>query len=171
MKKTKRVRRRTSRRLLYSLLIPVIAVVIVSIALYLSIFSISSNVRLDGVEVSLIKPRLCECCSQYARYLSNLGARVKIAAVDDIDSVMDRLGIPMELRSCHMSFLEGYIVVGHVPAEAIKKLLSERPDIKGVALPGMPPGSPGMPGTKEKPFVIYSFNSTITIFTMTPPRP
>lgn len=76
MKKTKRVRRRTSRRLLYSLLIPVIAVVIVSIALYLSIFSISSNVRLDGVEVSLIKPRLCECCSQYARYLSNLGAGV-----------------------------------------------------------------------------------------------
>jgi hypothetical protein len=65
-------------------------------------------------------------------------------------------GIPMELRSCHVSIVEGYVVVGHVPADAIKKLLSERPNIKGISLPGMPLGSPGMPGTKEKPFVIYS---------------
>jgi hypothetical protein len=164
MRRTRRAGRRTSRRLLYSLLIPVIAVVIVSIALYLSIFSISSNVRLDGVEVSLIKPRLCECCSQYARYLSNLGARVKIAIVDDIDSVMDRLGIPIDLRACHVSIVEGYVVVGHVPADAIKKLLSERPNIKGISLPGMPSGSPGMPGAKEKPFAIYSFNGSINLF-------
>ncbi|MEM2204028.1 MAG: hypothetical protein QXI22_06700, partial [Sulfolobales archaeon] len=107
MKRTRRVGRRTSRRLLYSLLIPVIAAAIISIALHISISSISSDARIrhDGVEISLIKPRLCECCSQYARYLSNLGARVEIAIVDDIDSVMDRLGIPMELRSCHVSIV------------------------------------------------------------------
>jgi hypothetical protein len=51
-----------------------------------------------------------------------------------------------------------------VPADAIKKLLSERPNIRGISLPGMPPGSPGMPGTKEKPFVIYSFNGSIDLF-------
>jgi hypothetical protein len=90
--------------------------------------------------------------------------RVEVAIVDDIDSVMDRLGIPMELRSCHVSIVEGYVVVGHVPAEAIKKLLSERPNIKGISLPGMPPGSPGMPGTKEKPFTIYSIEDRINIY-------
>jgi hypothetical protein len=126
------------------------------IAVYMALGMWNRDNDLDGLSIALYKSPQCECCTRYAGYLSSLGAEVSIVNVGDIDALMERLGIPMELRSCHVSIVEGYVVVGHVPADAIKKLLSERPNIKGISLPGMPPGSPGMPGTKEKPFVIYS---------------
>jgi hypothetical protein len=151
---------------IFLFLIPAIAISISIAAIaFIAInrFGEASSV-LSGLSVAIYKPPQCPCCSEYASYLSSLGARVEVAAIDNIDGFMDRLGVPQDLRSCHISIVEGYIVVGHVPAEAIKKLLSERPNIKGISLPGMPPGSPGMPGTKEKPFVIYSFNGSIDLF-------
>jgi hypothetical protein len=126
------------------------------IAVYMALGMWNRDNDLDGLSIALYKSRQCECCTRYAGYLSSLGAEVSIVNVGDIDALMERLGIPMELRSCHVSIVEGYVVVGHVPADSIKKLLSERPNIKGISLPGMPPDSPGMPGTKEKLFVIYS---------------
>jgi len=134
------------------------------IAVYMALGMWNRDNDLDGLSIALYKSPQCECCTRYAGYLSSLGAEVSIVNVGDIDALMERLGIPMELRSCHVSIVEGYVVVGHVPADAIKKLLSERPNIKGISLPGMPPGSPGMPGAKEKPFAIYSFNGSINLF-------
>lgn len=151
-----------SRKFLFLILVIAISIPIAVIAF----MAISRPVEgvLSGLSVTIYKPPQCPCCSEYAGYLSSLGARVEIAAIDDIDGLMDRLGVPQDLRSCHISIVEGYIVVGHVPADAIKKLLSERPNIKGISLPGMPPGSPGMPGAREKPFAIYSFNGSINLF-------
>ncbi len=75
---------------------------------------------------------------------------------DSGDEVKDDFDIPEEMRSCHTSVIGEYYVEGHVPVEAIWKLLREQPEIDGIALPGMPDGSPGMPGKKEQPFIIYS---------------
>lgn len=76
--------------------------------------------------------------------------------VDDMTNIKDGLGIPQDMRSCHTSIVEDYFLEGHVPLEAIRKLLDERPAIDGLALPGMPSGSPGMAGIKAQPFTIYS---------------
>jgi hypothetical protein len=109
------------------------------IAVYMALDMWNGDKDLDGLSIALYKSPQCECCTRYAGYLSSLGAEVSVANVGDIDALMERLGIPMELRSCHVSIVEGYVVVGHVPADAIKKLLSERQNIKGISLPGMPP--------------------------------
>jgi hypothetical protein len=76
--------------------------------------------------------------------------------VDDMTDMKIGLGIPQDMWSCHTSMVGDYFLEGHVPLEAIQKLLDERPAIDGLALPGMPSGSPGMGGDKSVPFVIYS---------------
>ncbi len=168
-KKKKKATNPFPRKLLF--LIPVIAISIpVAVIVSMAISRAGEGV-LGGLSVAIYMSPQCPCCSEYARYLLSLGARVEVAVVDDIDGLMDRLGVPRDLRSCHISIVEGYIVVGHVPAEAIKKLISERPNIKGISLPGMPPGSPGMSGAKEKPFTIYSFNGSTNLFILTSSPP
>jgi hypothetical protein len=76
--------------------------------------------------------------------------------VDEMTDMKDDLGIPQDMWSCHTSMVENYFLEGHVPLEALWKLLDERPAIDGLALPGMPSGSPGMSGEKTAPFVIYA---------------
>ena len=78
--------------------------------------------------------------------------------LDDIAAVKRRHGVPDELRSCHTLVIEDYVVEGHVPAAVIATLLEDEPAIDGIALPGMPAGSPGMGGSKQGPFTIREFN-------------
>ena len=75
---------------------------------------------------------------------------------DNLDEVKDRFDIPQDMRSCHTSVIGDYYIEGHVPVAAIEKLLAEQPDVDGIALPGMPSGSPGMTGEQQAPFVIYA---------------
>jgi hypothetical protein len=75
---------------------------------------------------------------------------------DNLDEIKDRLNIPEEMRSCHTSVIGDYYIEGHVPVAAIRKLLAEQPAIDGIALPGMPSGSPGMTGEQQAPFVVYA---------------
>jgi hypothetical protein len=100
----------------------------------------------------------CGCCGQYEQYLKGEGFEVESKKEDDTTEINGRLGIPEEMWSCHTSIVGGYFVEGHVPVEAIRKLLEEQPQIDGIALPGMPPGSPGMGGDKMEPFTIYSIS-------------
>lgn len=108
-----------------------------------------------GLVAVMYKSPSCTCCLQYASYLKKLGYGVHIEGIEDMSEIKSRFGVPYELESCHTMELEGYIIEGHVPEEAIQKLLTERPDIKGIGLAGMPSGSPGMPGSKTASFVIY----------------
>ncbi len=96
----------------------------------------------------------CGCCKVFANYYKRLGYDVDLNITNDLFSIKQSLEIPRELESCHTSEIEGYVVEGHVPVEAINKLLTTRPDIKGIGMGGMPSGSPGMPGPKEA-FLIY----------------
>ncbi len=79
-----------------------------------------------------------------------------MAKTEDMAAVKRRLGVPTELAACRTVVVEGYFVEGHVPREAMARLLSDRPRILGLALPGMPSGSPGMGGPKEGPLVVYA---------------
>ena len=97
----------------------------------------------------------CTCCEGHAAYLKRNGIRVTIIETPDLSAVKKTHGVRPELQSCHTILLEGYVIEGHVPINSIRKLLRERPAIKGISLPGMPLGSPGMGGNKEGPFVIY----------------
>ncbi|MCE4604257.1 MAG: hypothetical protein F7B20_04745 [Aeropyrum sp.] len=99
----------------------------------------------------------CGCCGAYASYLESQGYKVEkiVVSQGELYSLMEVA--PRRLWSCHLVEMNGYYVIGHVPVEAIDKLLENKPDVDGIALPGMPPGSPGMPGEQARPFTIYYF--------------
>ncbi|HWK33265.1 MAG: DUF411 domain-containing protein [Parvibaculum sp.] len=103
-------------------------------------------------DVTLYKNPQCGCCEGYADYLRENGFTVTTKPTHDLAEMSRQAGIPDEFQGCHLSFIDGYVVSGHVPIGTVEKLLTERPDIKGVTLPGMPMGSPGMSGAKEAPF-------------------
>lgn len=110
-------------------------------------------------EVVMHKDPNCGCCSAWAEHLEANGFRVKTVAERDMQSVKRRFAVPQRLTSCHTAKVDGYVIEGHVPASAIKRLLRERPAVSGLAVPGMPLGSPGMevPG-KRDPYDVVSFD-------------
>lgn len=106
---------------------------------------------------TLYKDPLCGCCTDYGHYLEANGFAVTVIA--DADAMLAKKAefrVPAALEGCHSTVIEGYIVEGHVPVSAIEKLLIERPNFRGISLPGMPLGSPGMNGEKEAPFEIVA---------------
>jgi len=109
-------------------------------------------------EVQQYNSPSCSCCEQYASYLrDNVSGSVTDTVPDDITTVKRERGVPEALESCHTTIVGDYVVEGHVPAPAIATLLDESPSIDGIALPGMPAGSPGMGGEKTEPFVVRKF--------------
>ncbi|ASY65687.1 CopG protein (plasmid) [Sinorhizobium sojae CCBAU 05684] len=103
-------------------------------------------------DVTLYKNPECGCCEGYADYLRQNGFNVAVKPTHDLAEMSREAGVPDDVQGCHLSMIDGYVVSGHVPIGTINKLLTERPNIKGVTLPGMPMGSPGMSGPKEAPF-------------------
>lgn len=118
---------------------------------------LSSAVLAGPKDVLLYKNPQCGCCEGYAKYLRKNGYSVTVKPSHDLSLVKRNNGVPEQFEGCHTSLIDGYVVEGHVPVSAINKLLSERPDIKGISLPGMPMGSPGMGGKKEAPFEVHQF--------------
>jgi hypothetical protein len=111
-------------------------------------------------EAIVYKDPNCGCCGDYAKVLEREGFKVRVKETTALDSLRRMAGVPDKLASCHTITIGKYVVEGHVPVAAVKKLLAEKPDIRGIALPGMPQGSPGMTGAKEGPFVVYEIGST-----------
>ena len=99
----------------------------------------------------------CGCCSGWVRHLREAGYTVTIDEMTNVNAIRNRLGVPGELAACHTAETAGYIVEGHVPAAAVRRLLEERPDAFGLAVPGMPPGSPGMEGGTKTPYEVLLF--------------
>jgi len=96
--------------------------------------------------VQVWKSPSCGCCKDWIAHLRENGFQVEVQEVSDTSAVRARLGIPMEYGSCHTGLVDGYALEGHVPASDIQRLLRERPAAIGLAVPGMPLGSPGMDG-------------------------
>lgn len=113
---------------------------------------------LDGQEIVVYKSPLCSCCSEYEEYLRQHGMAVVSVVEADLTPYKAQ-GLAPEYWSCHTAMLGDYFVEGHVPVEVIVKLLEESPDVAGVSLPGMPSGSPGMPGEKTERWTIYALGN------------
>ena len=109
----------------------------------------------DREQVTLYKNPQCGCCEGYAEYLRDNGFKVKVIPTNDLTVMGQKYGIPDDLQPCHISLIGGYVVGGHIPMEVIDRLLAEKPKIVGITLPGMPEGTPGMPGNKPGRLDIY----------------
>lgn len=124
------------------------------------------QISLAGEKVEVFKTPECGCCGVYVNYLSRSGVEVEAKNVSNFElgKMKEEYGIPQSLSSCHTSFVAGYAIEGHISLEVIEKLLTEKPDIKGIALPGMPSGTPGMPGPKTEDWVIYATSNDGEIY-------
>lgn len=101
-------------------------------------------------KVTVHKDPNCGCCSGWVAHLELNGFRVQVVETAELNRVKTRLGVPFDLAGCHTAEVESYVIEGHVPASALKRFLTERPQATGLSVPGMPNGSPGMTGEYEE---------------------
>jgi hypothetical protein len=109
--------------------------------------------------IVVYKDPSCGCCSGWVRHLEKAGFVVKVTETADLDTVRKGLGVPADLASCHTAQIDGYVLEGHVPAAAVRRLLEERPNGIGLAVPGMPAGSPGMGGDTPEKYEVVLFGA------------
>ena len=114
----------------------------------------------DLPSVLVYKSPTCGCCNGWVEHMERAGFVVDARNTTDLMTIKREGGVPPQMSSCHTAIIDGYVVEGHVPAEQVKKLLAERPQIAGIAVPGMPIGSPGMEGPNPKPYQVLSFTHT-----------
>jgi hypothetical protein len=107
--------------------------------------------------ITVHKDPTCGCCSGWVQHLHQAGFDTKVLDAKDLDAVKARLGVPDDLAACHTAEVAGYVVEGHVPAVALKRLLAEKPDAVGLAVPGMTVGSPGMEGGTVDKYEVVLF--------------
>ena len=112
----------------------------------------------NATEVTVYKNPRCVCCTKWVEHLRANGFDVTVVDASDLAQVKGRYGIPSELAACHTAIVDGYVVEGHVPADVIQRLLKERPAVAGIAVPGMPVGSPGMEGPYREPYDVLTFD-------------
>lgn len=113
--------------------------------------------RNDTVPRMLVtKSPTCGCCGAWIEHMRHAGFQVEVHDTEDVHSVKERVGVPFGKGSCHTAQIGGYFIEGHVPAGDVKRLLAERPDARGLAVPGMPAGSPGMemPDGRVQPYAV-----------------
>jgi hypothetical protein len=122
----------------------------------------AAQTRASRPELTVYKSSTCGCCSNWVEHMKANGFDVKAIDVDDIDKVKLEHGVPASAASCHTALVNGYIVEGHVPADAVLKMLRDKPAIAGIAVPGMPIGAPGMemPNGQKEPYTIVSFDKS-----------
>jgi hypothetical protein len=101
----------------------------------------------------------CGCCKLWVDHVKAAGFAVSVRDSSDVVSVKKRQGVPARLYSCHTAIVGGYVVEGHVPADLVQKLLKEKPKVVGLAVPGMPAGSPGMEQGSKEPYEILTFDA------------
>ncbi len=102
----------------------------------------------------------CSCCGAWVQHMERAGFTVSVHDTEDLVSIMDRNEVPQSLGSCHTATVGGYVIEGHVPADLIEKLLRERPaGVKGLAVPGMVSGSPGMEGGPAQHYRVVAFHT------------
>ena len=137
-----------------------IVIALVLVLLFSKSSGASSFENINSAEkIDIYKSLTCGCCDIYSRYVDGkVSPKINTFNPQDPNEIKERYGIPQELGSCHTTIIGNYFVEGHMPLEAVERLLKEQPDIAGIALPGMPEGSPGMPGNKRGDFIIYAVN-------------
>ena len=110
--------------------------------------------------VQVFKDPTCGCCALWVEHLRKAGFAATVTDVDDMTAIKAKHRVPSQARSCHTALVGGYVVEGHVPAADVQRMLTQHPAIVGIAVPGMPIGSPGMEvaGMKPQPYDVLAFN-------------
>ncbi len=112
----------------------------------------------QATTIAVIKDPDCGCCTEWVAHLRQSGFVVEVTDTREQPAISAKLGVPEELRGCHSATVEGYVIEGHVPASDIRRLIDEKPAGRGLAVPGMPMGSPGMEqGGRKQPYVTVLF--------------
>lgn len=128
----------------------------ISQLLFISVLSLTAaGNALAATAITVHKSPTCGCCEKYIDYLRENGFAVKAVNESDMDAIKDRHGVS-HVASCHTALVNGYVIEGHVPVAAIRKLLKEKPVVIGISAPGMPMNSPGMGEVKKGTLTIYA---------------
>jgi len=125
-----------------------------AVVVLVGFLSISSPKAVLAGEATMYKSPGCGCCGGFASHMNAMGVQMQVI---EGESPMHNK-VPSAMRSCHSTMMGKYIIEGHMPQEAIQKLMDEQPDIEGIALPGMPAGSPGMPGQKQGKWTVHAIH-------------
>lgn len=112
---------------------------------------------LKPIAITVYKTPTCGCCKVWVKHLETNGFAVTAHDMPSVDEVKRTQGVPKALESCHTAIVGRYVVEGHVPADLIKQMLQQKPAILGLAVPGMPSGSPGMEGGRKEPYDVIAF--------------
>ena len=113
-----------------------------------------------GPMVQVYKSPTCGCCANWVKHLQQHGFRTQVTDMENVADIKAQRGVPARAQSCHTAVVDGYVIEGHVPATDVQRLLKERPAVLGLAVPGMPIGSPGMevPNMKPQPYDVVAFD-------------
>lgn len=111
------------------------------------------------IPITVYKSPSCGCCKNWVTHMQGAGFAVKVIDMDDLTTVKKNAGVPQKLQSCHTALVGAYVIEGHVPADLVKKMLAQKPQITGLAVPGMVTGSPGMEmGDSKDPYDVIAFD-------------
>lgn len=119
----------------------------------------SAATTADGPAVHVYKTASCGCCAKWVDHLREAGFAVTVEDTRDLMAVKRREGVPTDLSSCHTALVNDYVVEGHVPASVVHAFLEEAPEARGLAVPGMPIGSPGMEGRHPEAYDVFAFDA------------
>lgn len=129
--------------------------------------AISPTRQIENQHATVYRSPECTCCGGWINHLKTQGFKIKDFRTPDIEAVKQKYNVPDNLTSCHTAIVNGYVIEGHVPAQDIKRLLQEKPNVIGLSVPQMPMGTPGMEmGNKKDPFSVLAFDnrSRVSVF-------
>lgn len=134
----------------------------IALAILATVFQSLAHAAADPVKVTLLRNPNCGCCNIWADYMRGKGFQVVAVDTYDMASIKKKYGVPERLEGCHTAVVGRFVFEGLLPAEHVRWVLDDNRPIKGIALPGMPPGAPGMPGRKVGPLDVYYISDTPT---------
>ena len=145
---------------------------IVPLALLLSVAAAQKAAKPTAQPITVYRTATCGCCGKWVEHLKTAGFAPTVHIVESTNSVEARKRVPESMRTCHTATLEGYVVEGHVPADVIRQLLRDKPRVEGIAVPGMPAGSPGMESPNPQAYDVLAFDGkgTMSVFARVPAK-
>ncbi len=154
--KSKKIRKSPKRRQQKSMIIAAVAALAAVTALF--VVPLFSPEPEAVASIKVYKSPTCGCCAKWIDHLEDNGFAVDIVNRPDVSPIKRELGVPERLYSCHTAKVDGYVVEGHVPASDILQMLAEKPPVRGLAVPGMPQGSPGMETGRKDSYSVMTFD-------------
>lgn len=130
-----------------------------SLAAVVGVLGLLATQQSVAADIVVYKSPTCGCCGKWVKHMEDAGFSVDVENRGDLTPTKAELGVPGRMQSCHTAKVGDYIVEGHVPADLVKRMLDEKPDIKGLAVPGMPMGSPGMEGPRKDPYNVIAIGN------------